>query len=202
MNTVDEYFWGLRECFYYLDISILIRDNRYLALSRLGFETGTFECLGSISRQWRSYFIRYAQSHLSNIIISVDKIIIITSMINNNNHSDCSINKWSINEYYWWILSMNIPQWIYCIKDIVIIAHGSVWRSVYATDIYMLLLWIRLRFAPWSMIDLAFDTNNESHLLLLLWIRLSLISILESLSLKLILFDRSIIFLFALYYLL
>ena len=49
------------------------RDNCYLALSRLGFETGTFECLGSISRQWRSSFILYAQSHLSNTIISVNK---------------------------------------------------------------------------------------------------------------------------------
>ena len=44
-----------------------------ISLSRLGFETGTFECLGSISRQWRSSFILYAQSHLSNKVISINK---------------------------------------------------------------------------------------------------------------------------------
>ena len=37
-----------------------------LYLSQLGFKTGIIEYLGSISRLWRSSFILYAQSHLSN----------------------------------------------------------------------------------------------------------------------------------------
>ena len=61
-------FWTL-----YFAAWIRNRDNCSLALSQLGFEIGTIECLGSISRQWRSSFILYTQSYLSNIIIYVNK---------------------------------------------------------------------------------------------------------------------------------